>query len=236
MAHASAAAAPVTHPPEAAPDAAAEAAGRRLFAGGCDFVAGATNEAALPPDSLPEIAFAGRSNVGKSSLLNALTGRTALARVSHRPGRTQQLNFFDLSGRLMLVDLPGYGFAEASKRDIGAWTALIKRYLLGRAPLQRTLLLIDARHGVKEPDRPIMQLLDGAAVSYQAVLTKTDEVAPAALASCLQTVAAELASHVAAHPVIHLTSAREGTGIAALRASLAALAMPAPAKLEYRRP
>ncbi len=120
------------HPPEEAPDAAAEEAGRRLFAGACEFVAGAASEAALPPVGLPEIAFAGRSNVGKSSLLNALTGRTTLARVSHRPGRTQQLNFFDLAGRLMLVDLPGYGFAEASKRDVERWTGLVRRYLRGR--------------------------------------------------------------------------------------------------------
>jgi GTP-binding protein len=232
MARARGAALPVTHPADAAPDAAAEEAGRRLFAGACDFVAGAANEAALPEDGLPEIAFAGRSNVGKSSLLNAITGRTALARVSRRPGRTQQLNFFDLQGRLMLVDLPGYGFAAAPKGDIERWTGLIKRYLLGRASLRRTLLLIDARHGITEPDRPIMQLLDKAAVSYQTVLTKIDEVSPAALASRLGAIATELATHVAAHPVIHLTSAQEGLGIAALRATLGALAAPAPAKVD----
>ena len=226
------AALPVIHPPEAVPDAAAEEAGRRLFAGRCDFIAGAASDAALPPANLPEIAFAGRSNVGKSSLLNALTGRTALARVSHRPGRTQQLNFFDLEQRLALVDLPGYGFAEASKHDVERWTALIKRYLRGRASLRRTLLLIDARHGIKEPDRPMMELLDEAAVSYQAVLTKIDKVAPDALAARVAAVAAELATHRAAHPVIHLTSAHDGIGIAALRAGVAALAAPKPAAVE----
>src|SRR6185312_1828330 len=218
------------HPPEAAPDAAAEEAGRRLFAGACDFVAGAAAEAALPLDGLPEIAFAGRSNVGKSSLLNALTGRTALARVSHHPGRTQQLNFFDLAHRLMLVDLPGYGFAQASKRDVERWTQLIQRYLRGRASLRRTLLLIDARHGLKEPDRPLMTLLDEAAVSYQVVLTKVDKVKPAELEERVAGVAKELSQHVAAHPVIHLTSAHEGIGVAALRGALSTLAAPAQAR------
>ncbi|HET7594898.1 MAG TPA: ribosome biogenesis GTP-binding protein YihA/YsxC [Stellaceae bacterium] len=217
----------VVYPPAEAPDAAGEEAGRRLFAGACDFVAGAAVESALPPDGLPEIAFAGRSNVGKSSLVNALTGRTTLARISHRPGRTQQLNFFDLAGRLMLVDLPGYGFAEVSKRDIQRWTSLIHRYLRGRASLRRTLLLIDARHGIKEADRPLLKLLDEAAVSFQVVLTKIDKVKPAELADRIAAVAAELARHVAAHPVIHLTSAHEGIGIAALRGSLSALAAPA---------
>ncbi|HJT08838.1 MAG TPA: ribosome biogenesis GTP-binding protein YihA/YsxC [Stellaceae bacterium] len=218
------------HPPEAAPDAAAEEAGRRLFAGACEFIAGAAAEAALPLDGLPEIAFAGRSNVGKSSLLNALTGRTALARVSHHPGRTQQLNFFDLAHRLMLVDLPGYGFAQASKRDVERWTQLIHRYLRGRASLRRTLLLIDARHGLKEPDRPLMTLLDEAAVSYQVVLTKVDKVKPAELEERVAGVAKELSQHVAAHPVIHLTSAHEGIGIAALRGALSTLAAPAQAR------
>jgi GTP-binding protein len=226
MPRAAAAALPVIHPREAAPDAAAEEAGRLLFAGPCEFVAGAASEGALPPAELPEIAFAGRSNAGKSSLLNALTGRTSLARVSHRPGRTQQLNFFDLAHRLMLVDLPGYGFAEASKRDIERWTALIKRYLRKRASLRRTLLLIDARHGIKEADRPMMALLDDAAISYQAVLTKIDEVKPAELGARTEAVATELARHGAAHPVVHLTSAHEGIGIAALRGGIALLAAP----------
>jgi GTP-binding protein len=215
------------HPPTAAPDAAAEEAGRLLFAQPCEFVAGAASDAAMPGDSLPEIAFAGRSNVGKSSLLNALTGHSALARVSRTPGRTQQLNFFTLGRRLMLVDLPGYGFAQASKQQMARWTQLTRRYLKGRAALRRVLLLIDARHGIKEADRPVMALLDEAAVSFQVVLTKTDKLPPSQRAARLDAVRSELARHVAAHPAIHLTSAHEGGGIAALRASLAALAAPA---------
>jgi GTP-binding protein len=220
----------VVHPPADAPDAEAEEAGRRLFAQGCSFVAGVTTDKALPGDGLPEVAFAGRSNVGKSSLINALTGRSALARVSRTPGRTQQLNFFDLGRRLMLVDLPGYGFAQAAKRDVAAWTGLTQRYLRGRASLRRVLLLVDARHGLKEADRPVMEQLDETAVSYQLVLTKTDAMKPGELAERLEEVAAEARRHGAAHPVIHLTSAREGIGIAALRAALAALAAPAPAR------
>jgi GTP-binding protein len=217
----------VVFPPADAPDAAAEEAGRRLFAQPCRFIAGAAGDAAIPADTLPELAFAGRSNVGKSSLVNALTGRATLARVSHTPGRTQQLNFFELGGRLMLVDLPGYGFAQAAKSAVASWTGLTRRYLKGRAGLRRVLLLIDARHGIKEPDRPVMAMLDEAAVSYQIVLTKIDKTRPAELAARLEAVAAELRTHVAAHPVIHLTSAHEGAGIAALRAQLAALAAPA---------
>ncbi|HZB94203.1 MAG TPA: ribosome biogenesis GTP-binding protein YihA/YsxC [Stellaceae bacterium] len=215
------------YPTTAAPDAAAEEEGRLLFAGACAFITGAARESALPADTLPEIAFAGRSNVGKSSLVNALTGRSALARVSHTPGRTQQLNFFALANRLILADLPGYGFAQASKQDVQSWTRLTRRYLRGRASLRRVLLLIDARHGIKEPDRPIMALLDEAAVSYQVVLTKADKPAPAALEATLAAVAEELKRHVAAHPVLHVTSAHESIGIAALRASIAALAAPA---------
>ncbi|SRR5579883_1756000 len=221
-----AAALSLVFPPSATPDAEAEEAGRRLFTQTCEFVAGAATDTALPPDTLPEIAFAGRSNVGKSSLVNALTGRTTLARVSHTPGRTQQLNFFELGAQLMLVDLPGYGFADASKAQIARWTGLVKRYLKGRASLRRVLMLIDARHGLKEPDRPIMRLLDEAAVSYQVVLTKIDKMKAAELQARLAATAEELASHVAAHPVIHLTSAHEGLGIAALRATLSALAAP----------
>ena len=199
-----------------------EEAGRLLFARECRFVAGAANPGALPSETLPEIAFIGRSNVGKSSLINALTGRTALARISHRPGRTQQLNFFDLSGRLMLVDLPGYGFASASKTAIGAWTALIRHYLRHRASLRRACLLIDARRGITDIDQPTMALCDEAALSYQIVLTKTDAVRPAELAAVAEAVGSELARRRAAHPEIHLTSAEKRSGIAALRASLAA--------------
>jgi GTP-binding protein len=199
-------------------------AGRLLFAQECAFVAGAATEAALPPDTLPEVAFAGRSNVGKSSLVNALTGRTTLARTSHTPGRTQQLNFFDLGHRLMLVDMPGYGYAEASKGEVARWTKLVRTYLKGRAGLRRTLLLIDARHGLKPTDRPWLEMFDETAVSYQVVLTKADKVKPGELARCLARLDAELKRYVAAHPEIAVTSAHEGRGIPELRAALAALA------------
>jgi GTP-binding protein len=210
-------------------DADAEEIGRRLFAQACDFVAGVTNEAAMPPAGLPEIAFAGRSNVGKSSLVNALTGRTTLARVSHTPGRTQQLNFFDLGHRLALVDLPGYGYARASKQDVSRWTELTRRYLKGRPSLRRVLLLIDGRHGIKDVDRAIMAILDETAVSFQLILTKIDKVAASELQARVAAMATEAKRHVAAHPVLHLTSAHAGSGIAALRAGLALLAAPATA-------
>ncbi len=199
-------------------------AGRLLFARDCRFVAGAGDAASLPDESLPEIAFLGRSNVGKSSLVNALTGRRMLARTSNTPGRTRQINFFALDRRLMLVDLPGYGYAAASKSAITAWTRLVQHYLRGRASLRRVCLLIDSRHGIKEPDRPIMQLCDTSGLSYQVVLTKIDKLGPAALAAVAEAVAAELARHSAAHPEIHLTSARREQGIAALRATLAGFA------------
>ena len=199
-------------------------AGRRLFAHEARFVAGAGEPAALPPETLPEIAFAGRSNVGKSSLVNALTGRRVLARISNTPGRTQQINFFDLGGALMLVDLPGYGYAEASKAAVKRWTGLVRRYLQTRAALRRVCLLIDARHGIKEIDRPLLNMLDRTGISYQIVLTKTDKLGPTALGETVQRVAAEIASHTAAHPEIHLTSAEERRGIAALRATLAGFA------------
>ncbi len=212
------------YPAEAAPDASAEERGRLLFAAPCRFIAGAADEGAIPPDTLPEIAFAGRSNVGKSSLVNALTGQSALARVSRSPGRTRQINFFDLGGRMMLVDLPGYGYAEAPKREIARWTKLIERYLRGRPSLMRVLLLLDARFGLKETDRPLMKLLDEAAVSYQVVLTKADLLEEADLADLLPRLAADLAKHAAAHPVIHITSAHRGLGIAALRGAIGTLA------------
>jgi GTP-binding protein len=184
----------------------------------------------LPEAGLPEVAFAGRSNVGKSSLVNALTGRRTLARTSNTPGRTQQLNFFDLGGRLMLVDLPGYGYARASKTAVRQWTGLTRQYLKGRPGLQRVCLLVDARHGLKAGDLEIMALLDTAAVSYQAVLTKADKTRPKALAEVVDAVRVELARHPAAHPEIRVTSARTGAGIAELRAAIAALAAPAPAR------
>jgi GTP-binding protein len=203
-------------------------AGRLLFAQDCRFVWGVADEGALPPAGLPEVAFAGRSNVGKSSLVNALTGRKTLANVSRTPGRTQQLNFFDLGGRLLLVDLPGYGYAKVAKRKVAAWSGLIQRYLKGRPELARVLVLIDARHGLKDVDLETMRGLDEAAVSYQVVLTKADLVRPEACAALLQRTAAALARLRAAHPEIHLTSASDGTGIEALRAVLATLALAAP--------
>jgi GTP-binding protein len=209
-------------------DAAAIEMGRLLFAKECRFVAGAGNSAALPPETLPEIAFIGRSNVGKSSLVNALTGRRMLARTSRTPGRTQQINFFDLGGRLMLVDLPGYGFAAASKGAIRAWTGLVERYLGARSSLRRACLLIDARRGITETDRPTLALCDEAALSYQIVLTKTDAVGRAALAEVAAAVTAELKRRRAAHPEIHLTSGEKRQGIAALRATLATFAEVAP--------
>jgi GTP-binding protein len=210
-------------PPRAFDPEALEA-GRLLFAKECRFVAGAGNAAALPPATLPEIAFIGRSNVGKSSLVNALTGRRMLARTSHTPGRTQQVNFFDLGGRLILVDLPGYGYAAASKAAVRAWTALVERYLAERGSLRRACLLIDARRGLTATDRPTLALCDNAALSCQIVLTKTDAVKPAELGTTAAAVAAELRGHRAAHPEIHLTSAEKRRGIAALRATLAAFA------------
>ena len=205
-------------------DAEAIERARKLFAGPCDFVAGAARLEALPPQAASEIAFAGRSNVGKSSLLNALTGRKSLARISRTPGRTQQINFFDLGGKLMLVDLPGYGYARVAKKTAADWGALIRRYLRGRPGLRRVLVLIDARHGVKDVDRAIFALLDEAAVSYQAVLTKIDQVAPDGLERVRAATAAELARHGAAYPRVVATSAVAGGGIAPLRAELAALA------------
>jgi GTP-binding protein len=201
-------------------------AGRLLFARDCNFVAGAADAASLPDESLPEIAFLGRSNVGKSSLINALTGRHMLARTSNTPGRTRQINFFALDSRLMLVDLPGYGYAAASKSAVTAWTRAVQRYLSGRASLRRVCLLIDSRHGIKEPDRPVMQLCDLAGLSYQVVLTKIDKLGATALAEMAETVAAELVRHSAAHPEIHLTGAEKHLGIAALRATLAGFASP----------
>ncbi|MEE2981153.1 MAG: ribosome biogenesis GTP-binding protein YihA/YsxC [Pseudomonadota bacterium] len=207
--------------------AAALEAGRKLFARQCRFFFGAAAIGGLPPIGQAEIAFAGRSNVGKSSLINAITGHNALARTSRTPGRTQQINFFDLDGRLTVVDLPGYGYARASKTNIAAWTALVNGYLKGRPTLRRVMLLIDARHGLKESDREIMAMLDEAAVVYQVVLTKADKTKPAALEAVIDAITAELARHGAAHPEIAATSAVSGAGIPEIRAALAAL-VPSP--------
>ena len=209
-----------------ADDAARLEAGRRLFAQPCQFLRGVAAVDQLPPADLVEVAFAGRSNVGKSSLINALTGHKALARISHTPGRTREINFFDLGGRLMIVDLPGYGYARASKTLIYAWTELVNAYLRGRPNLRRACLLVDARHGLKDSDREVMAMLDEAAVSYQIVLTKADKAKAAHLAEVRGKVADELARHTAAFPEVAETSARDGAGIAELRAALAALAAP----------
>jgi GTP-binding protein len=199
-------------------------AGRRIFSvGEKTFVAGATTVDALPPSSLVEIAFAGRSNVGKSSLLNALTGRNALARVSHTPGRTQQINFFSVAGRCMLVDLPGYGYARAPKKRVAEWSDLIVRYLRGRPKLRRVLSLVDTRHGLKDSDRGLYDLLDEAAVSYQVVLTKADTCHAKEIEARVAEITAELATHAAAHPEILVTSASKGHGIPELRGTLAML-------------
>lgn len=206
-------------------DAALEA-GRLLFAAPCSFVAAAGSLESLPPTSLPEIAFAGRSNVGKSSLINAVTGQTKLARTSNTPGRTQEVNFFSLDQRLLLVDLPGYGYAKAAKSKIKLWTRLIRDYLRGRPTLRRVCILIDARHGIKDSDEQIMAMLDEAAVSFQAVLTKCDKLSQADLAARLDETRTRAARHVAAYPDVATTSAQSGGGIPELRAALATLAVP----------
>ena len=201
-------------------------AGRLLFAGPCDFIAAAQNLTALPPISLPEIAFAGRSNVGKSSLVNALTGRTTLARTSQTPGRTRQLIFFSLASRLQLVDLPGYGYAKASKTDIKAWTKLTRKFLVGRQSLQRMLLLIDSRRGIGQADKEMMKLMDDSAVSWAIVLTKVDKIKSEQLQKICDKTQHEISLHVAAYPHIWTTSSQTGAGIAELRAHLASLSLP----------
>lgn len=209
---------------EPAPNETALESGRKLFFGDCTFLRGVTKIDDLPDSNLPEIAFAGRSNVGKSSLLNALTNRKTLARTSNTPGRTREINFFDLAETLTLVDLPGYGYARASKQLIRQWTGLVNDYLRGRSALRRVALLIDARHGLKDSDLKVMEMLDIAGVSYQAVLTKTDKITAQKLDAALLDATNALKTHTAAHPDIIPTSARTGAGIPELRAAFAALA------------
>ena len=198
-------------------------AGRKLFAGDWQFAAAAGSAASLPPMRGLEIALAGRSNVGKSSLINALTGRKALARISRTPGRTQELIFFASSGHLNLVDMPGYGYASTAKSKIAAWAELIHTYLRGRANLARVYVLLDARHGLKDTDARMLDALGQAAVSHQIVLTKSDAVKPAELARRVTDVEAALAKRPAAFPQVLATSAREGTGVPELRAAVARL-------------
>ena len=200
-------------------------AGRLLFAGPCRFFFAAQRLDQLPPPAGPEVAFAGRSNVGKSSLVNALTGQRALARASSQPGRTKQLNFFDLGGRLTLVDMPGYGYAQAAKSVKEDWQGLMFEFLRGRPTLRRVVLLLDARIEAKPSDLAVMDLLDRAAVTYQIVLTKADAVKPQALARKSAAVQALVAKHPAAHPDLLVSSSESGMGIPALRAALASLAV-----------
>jgi GTP-binding protein len=197
---------------------------KKLFAGACDFVWGTGDINSLPPQRLPEIAFVGRSNAGKSSLINALTNRKALARVSHTPGRTREINFFKLGERLMLADLPGYGYAKASKTMTAEWQKLIFTYLRGRASLRRVSLLIDARRGVLELDREVMRLLDEAAVSFGLVLTKIDKLSPKDIAAAVVAADTEARKHTAAYPEICATSAFRSAGLDPLKVQLAALA------------
>ena len=195
---------------------------RKLFAGPIEFLKSAPELQFLPDPDVPEIAFAGRSNVGKSSLLNALTNRNGLARTSNTPGRTQELNLFDVGvpPQIRLVDMPGYGFAEAPKDLVRRWRFLVNDYLRGRPALKRALVLVDSRHGLKEVDREMMRMLDDAAVSYHLVLTKSDKVKPSALGTLYETTMVEAAKHPAAHPSIFTTSSETGSGIAELRTAI----------------
>ncbi|HEY1382631.1 MAG TPA: ribosome biogenesis GTP-binding protein YihA/YsxC [Dongiaceae bacterium] len=198
--------------------------GAWLFAQECRFVAGADTLDRLPPPGLPEVAFAGRSNVGKSSLLNALTGRKHLARVSNTPGRTQQINFFELGEHLMLVDLPGHGYAQVSRSKVKGWTRLTESYIRGRPNLRRVLLLVDAKVGTKDADDALMDLMDESGLSYQIVMTKADRLKPAEVAKMRARLAGRLGKRPACHPDIPVTSAVDGAGIADLRQALAAFA------------
>ncbi|WP_136645670.1 ribosome biogenesis GTP-binding protein YihA/YsxC [Tabrizicola sp. YIM 78059] len=205
------------------PEDEARETGRLLFAGPVDFVKGVTSMAALPPADRIEVCFAGRSNVGKSSLINALTGRKTLARASNTPGRTQEINYFALGEARYLVDLPGYGYAEAPVAIVARWQALLKQYLAGRPTLRRAFVLIDARHGVKAVDQEILTLLDRSAVTFQIVLTKVDKINRTERAAVIEQVKGALAKHPAAYPQIVVTSSEKGEGIETLRAIIATL-------------
>lgn len=209
-------------PPVETPDDDALEKGRLLFAGQTEFVKGVVAMDGLPPADRLEVCFAGRSNVGKSSLINALTGRKGLARASNTPGRTQEINFFT-AGELYVVDLPGYGFANAPVAVVSKWQALLKNYLQGRPTLRRVFVLIDARHGAKAVDEEIMTLLDRSAVTFQVVMTKTDKVKGAALDAALDATRTALAKHPAAYPELILTSSEKGEGIETLRAVIATI-------------
>lgn len=206
------------------PDNNAMAAGKKLFTRPVEFVAGAAQLDALPKSRLPEVAFVGRSNVGKSSLINAVTGRKALARVSKTPGRTRQINLFNIGDQLMLADLPGYGYAQASKALTADWQHLIGGYLASRANLKRVLLLIDARRGPMDVDHAAMAMLDKAAVSFAVVLTKIDKLSAPERKDVAHVTEAELSRHAAAFPVLDAVSAEKGEGLETLKAQLAALA------------
>ena len=197
--------------------------GRWLFSQTCTFMIGAADMRDLPKSKQTEVAFAGRSNVGKSSLINALINQKNLARTSKTPGRTQQVNFFNLGNRITMADLPGYGYARAPHETVRQWTNLVGKYLKMRVQLRRTCLLIDGRHGIKKSDREVMDMLDRNAVSYQVILTKCDKIKPIQLDKLLLETSTEISSHVAAHPTLIATSSTTGNGIVALRATLAAL-------------
>ena len=213
----------LTFPLAEEPDDITREVGRKLFAGEIDFLKGVVAMSGLPADDRIEVCFAGRSNVGKSSLINAVTGRKALARASNTPGRTQEINYFTLGDARYLVDLPGYGYANAPVNVVEKWQALLKQYLSGRASLRRAFVLVDSRHGIKPVDEEIMSLLDSSAVTFQVVLTKADKIKPSQHDAVLEQVRSKLAKHAAAFPELILTSSEKGDGIPTLRSTIAGI-------------